>query len=163
MSCSCALSMDGTIAFESFGVIRKPLAPKDIRFSIASTCASLSPSCLPAKLCNSTPCVLAAPWAPFLICTKNGLVSVLVISPTTSSPEPRLQAAAVPSASNSTQQVVTVLDLVGSRMPPPNRLSIIAAKQVDDRVHNMSTMCFDYVALGDRAPRARSGTWCRTG
>jgi hypothetical protein len=46
----CALSIDGTIALESFGVIRKPLAPAEIRFSIAWTWDSLSPSCLPANV-----------------------------------------------------------------------------------------------------------------
>jgi hypothetical protein len=77
-----ALSSDGTIAFESFAVIMKPLAPAEIRFSMAWTWASLSPSCLPAKVCSCTPACSAAWVAPSFIFTKNGLVSVLVIRPT---------------------------------------------------------------------------------
>jgi hypothetical protein len=50
-----ALSISGTMAFESLGVIRMPLAPAEIRFSIAWTCDSLSPSDLPANDCSVTP------------------------------------------------------------------------------------------------------------
>ncbi len=83
-----ALSSDGTIALESFAVIMKPLAPAEIRFSMAWTWASLSPSALPAKDCSCTPACWAACFAPSFIFTKNGLVSVLVIRPTmTSSPD----------------------------------------------------------------------------
>ena len=86
-----ALSSDGTIALESFAVIMKPLAPAEIRFSMAWTWDSLSPSCLPAKVCSCTPACSAAWVAPSFIFTKNGLVSVLVIRPTiTSSPEAAL-------------------------------------------------------------------------
>ena len=59
-----------------------PLAPAEIRFSIAATWDSLSPSYLPAKLCSLTPSSLALASAPSFILTKNGLVSVLVIRPT---------------------------------------------------------------------------------
>ena len=52
MPACLALSISGTMAFESLGVIRMPLAPAEIRFSMAWTWASLSPSCLPAKLCS---------------------------------------------------------------------------------------------------------------
>jgi hypothetical protein len=48
MPACLALSIEGTIALESLGVMRMPLAPAEIRLSIAWTCASLSPSCLPA-------------------------------------------------------------------------------------------------------------------
>jgi len=66
----------------------KPFAPAEIRFSIACTWDSLSPSCLPAKDCSCTPAFSAACCAPSFIFTKNGLVSVLVIRPTiTSSPD----------------------------------------------------------------------------
>ncbi len=82
MPCCRALSIEGTIAFESFGVIRKPLAPAEIRLSIACTCASLSPSCLPANVCSLTPASFAAALAPSFILTKKGFVSVLVIRPT---------------------------------------------------------------------------------
>ena len=88
MPACLALSSDGTIALESFAVIMKPLAPAEIRFSIAWTWASLSPSCLPANDCSVTPACWAACVAPSFIFTKNGLVSVLVIRPTiTSSPD----------------------------------------------------------------------------
>ena len=50
-----ALSSDGTIALESFGVIRMPFAPAEIRFSTAATWLSLSPSFLPANDCSSAP------------------------------------------------------------------------------------------------------------
>ena len=49
MPACLALSIAGTMAAESLGVIRKPLAPAEIRFSMAWTWASLSPSCLPAN------------------------------------------------------------------------------------------------------------------
>ena len=82
MPACLALSISGTMAFESLGVIRMPLAPAEIRFSIAWTWASLSPSCLPAKLCSVRPALSAACCAPSFILTKKGLVSVLVIRPT---------------------------------------------------------------------------------
>src|SRR4051794_26640731 len=77
-----ALSSEGTIAFESFGVIIRPFAPAEIKFSTAATCDSLSPSFLPANDCTAAPSPLAALSAPSFIFTKNGLVSVLVIRPT---------------------------------------------------------------------------------
>src|SRR3954468_7351413 len=77
-----ALSSEGTIALESFGVIIKPFAPAEIRFSTAATCDSLSPSFLPANDCTLAPAVPAALSAPSFIFTKNGFVSVFVISPT---------------------------------------------------------------------------------
>ena len=64
-------------------MIMKPVAPAAIRFSIAWTWLSLSPSCLPAKDCSSAPASAAAASAPSFILTKNGLVSVLVIRPIT--------------------------------------------------------------------------------
>jgi hypothetical protein len=84
-----ALSSEGTIALESLGVIIRPFAPAEIRLSTAATWLSLSPSFLPAKDCSSAPTSLALASAPSFIFTKNGLVSVLVIRPTTmSSPPP---------------------------------------------------------------------------
>src|SRR3954453_18656473 len=77
-----ALSSEGTIALESFGVIISPFAPAEIKFSTAATCDSLSPSFLPANDCTAAPSPLAALSAPSFIFTKNGLVSVLVIRPT---------------------------------------------------------------------------------
>src|SRR4051794_30337065 len=82
MPAARALSSAGTIALESLGVMSRPLAPLAIRFSTACTCDSLSPSCLPAKLCRSMPSLPAWAVAPCFILTKNGLVSVLVINPT---------------------------------------------------------------------------------
>jgi hypothetical protein len=81
------------------GVIRKPLAPAEIRFSIAWTWDSLSPSFFPANVCSLTFCAVAACCAPCFILTKKGFVSVLVISPTTGVsplPEPPPQAATMP-------------------------------------------------------------------
>src|SRR4030095_8253861 len=77
-----AFSTDGTIALVSLAVMRMPLAPAAIRFSMAATCVSLSPSYLPAKLCSSTPSFLASASAPSFILAKNGLVLVLVMRPT---------------------------------------------------------------------------------
>ncbi len=68
--CWRALSTEGTIPLESLGVIRIPFAPAPMRFSIASTCDWLSPSCLPAKDCTLTPVSSAAFCAPSLILTK---------------------------------------------------------------------------------------------
>src|SRR3954454_20966416 len=82
-----ALSSEGTIALESLGVIIRPFAPAEIRFSTAATWDSLSPSFLPAKDCTEAPSVFAELLAPSFIFTKNGFVSVLVIRPTlTASP-----------------------------------------------------------------------------
>ena len=47
---SRAFLMVGTIALESLGTMAKPLAPAEIRFSIAATWPSLSPSNLPAAV-----------------------------------------------------------------------------------------------------------------
>ena len=62
-------------------MIRMPLAPAATRLSMASICASLSPSYLPAKVRNSTPISSALAFAPSRIFTKKGLVLVLVIRP----------------------------------------------------------------------------------
>ena len=81
---SRAFLMVGTIALESLGTMAKPLAPAEIRFSIAATWPSLSPSYLPAAVRSSMPSSFAFSWAPSRILTKNGLVSVLVMRPTMS-------------------------------------------------------------------------------
>src|SRR5205823_14877128 len=81
---SRAFLIVGTIAFESDGTMAKPLAPAEIRFSIAATWPSLSPSYLPAAVLSSMPSSSAFAWAPSRILTKKGLVSVLVIRPTMS-------------------------------------------------------------------------------
>ena len=47
---SRAFLMVGTIALESLGTMAKPLAPAEIRFSMAATWPSLSPSNLPAAV-----------------------------------------------------------------------------------------------------------------
>src|SRR6266850_3838097 len=73
----------GTMALVSLGVIRMALAPPDIMFSMAVTWLALSPSNLPAPVMSFAPSFFAAAWAPSFILTKNGLVSVLVIRPTT--------------------------------------------------------------------------------
>src|SRR5262249_40951448 len=79
---SRAFLIEGTMAAESLGVIRNPLAPAAIRLSIASTWDWLSPSTLPAKLESLRPSSLALASAPSFIFTKKGLVFVLVIRPT---------------------------------------------------------------------------------
>lgn len=80
---ACARLIAGTIALESFGVMRMVLAPPAIMCSIAVTWPALSPSALPAALSSLAPLAPAAAWAPSFIFTKKGLVSVLVISPIT--------------------------------------------------------------------------------
>ncbi len=77
-----AFSIEGTMALVSLGVIRMPLAPALIMFSIAVTWPSLSPSCAPAPVSSFTPSFFALAVAPSFIFTKKGLVSVLVIRPT---------------------------------------------------------------------------------
>src|SRR6266542_4512752 len=83
-----ALSIDGTIALVSLGVIRMPFTPLATMFSIAVTWLALSPSNLPAAICSFAPLALASLVAPSFILTKNGLVSVLVMSPTETWPPP---------------------------------------------------------------------------
>ena len=75
--------MAGTMALESLGVMRMVFAPAAIMFSIAVTWPALSPSALPAPESSLAPLALAASAAPSFIFTKKGLVSVLVIRPTT--------------------------------------------------------------------------------
>src|SRR5258706_10797477 len=77
--------MLGMMALLSLGVIRMVLAPAAIMFSIAVTWPALSPSALPAPLSSLAPLASAAAVAPSFILTKKGLVSVLVIRPTTGS------------------------------------------------------------------------------
>src|ERR1700712_5166278 len=73
----------GTMALESLAVIMIVFAPAVIMFSMAVTCAALSPSCLPAAVSSFAPLDLAMSVAPSFIFTKNGLVSVLVMRPIT--------------------------------------------------------------------------------
>src|SRR2546423_1876186 len=77
-----ALSSAGMIAFVSLGVIRIPFTPPATMFSTAVTWPWLSPSNLPAPDCSLAPLAAASLVAPSFIFTKNGLLSVLVISPT---------------------------------------------------------------------------------
>ena len=127
MPACLALSSDGTIAFESFAVIMKPLAPAEIRFSIAVTWDSLSPSCLPAKVCSCTPAFCASAVAPSFIFTKNGLVSVLVIRPTIAWPPeappeapepPELELDPPPPQAASTRVAVRPVASTAARRPP---------------------------------------------
>src|SRR3979411_1115491 len=91
---SRAFFIDGTMAFVSLGVIRMPLAPAVTIFSIAVTWLALSPSNLPAAVIRLAPLAVASLSAPSFILTKNGLVSVLVISPTVTGPAAGFAAAA---------------------------------------------------------------------
>src|ERR1700712_6092599 len=63
---------------ELLGVIMMPLTPCWIRFSIAVTWPSLSPSNLPARAITSAPLVAARALADSRSFTKYGLESVLV-------------------------------------------------------------------------------------
>jgi hypothetical protein len=78
------------MALESLGVIRMPFTPAATMFSTAVTCPALSPSNFPAAVDSWAPFSLAAFSAPSFIFTKNGLVSVFVIRPTLTLPEPEL-------------------------------------------------------------------------
>ena len=80
---SRAFLMAGTIAFVSLGVMRIALAPPLTMFSMAVTWLALSPSNLPAAVISLAPLAFAASMAPSFIFTKNGLVSVFVMRPTT--------------------------------------------------------------------------------
>ncbi|VXC29086.1 exported hypothetical protein [Arthrobacter sp. 9V] len=64
------------------GVIRMPLSPLEIAFSMAWIWVSSSPSALPAASLRSTPSASAAFFAPSCMETKNGLEVVLTISET---------------------------------------------------------------------------------
>ena len=77
-----ALAIEGTMALVSLGVMRMPLAPALIMFSIAVTWPSLSPSLAPAPVSSLAPSLATSAVAPSFILTKNGLVSVLVMRPT---------------------------------------------------------------------------------
>ena len=96
---SRAFLIAGTIAFESAGTSRMPLAPCVVMFSIAATWLALSVSDLPDAVRSLTLSFLACACAPSFIFTKNGLVSVLVIRPIVTSslppPPPPATAAAV--------------------------------------------------------------------
>src|SRR3954467_3189311 len=58
-----------------------PFAPAATMLLIAVTWLALSPSYLPAAVISFTPFSVAAFCAPTFILTKNGFVSVFVISP----------------------------------------------------------------------------------
>ncbi|MCD6059568.1 MAG: hypothetical protein K0Q89_3098, partial [Thermomicrobiales bacterium] len=79
---SRAFWMAGTIALVSPGVTKIPCAPAVTMFSMAAVWAALSASNAPDAVNSSAPAAAAASSAPSFILTKNGLVSVLVISPT---------------------------------------------------------------------------------
>src|SRR5919108_529280 len=78
----------GTIALVSLGVMRMPLTPPATMFSMAVTWLALSPSNLPAAVSRLGVLAWASFSAPSFILTKNGLVSVLVMSPTWAWPPP---------------------------------------------------------------------------
>src|SRR5512133_945568 len=83
---SRAFLIAGMMALASLGVIRMPFTPALTIFSIAVTWPSLSPSKAPAAVRSVAPLALASASAPSFILTKKGLVSVLVIRPTLTSP-----------------------------------------------------------------------------
>ncbi len=64
------------------GVIRMPLSPLEMAFSMAWIWVSSSPSALPAASFRSTPSAAAAFLAPSCMETKNGLVVVFTIRDT---------------------------------------------------------------------------------
>jgi hypothetical protein len=100
-------------------------------FSMAVTWLALSPSNLPAAVIRVTPSASASFCAPSFILTKNGLVSVLVISPTLTlsvEPEPDdeldLPQAASPSeapTSTATTSVDVDFHDMNSLLRPPAR------------------------------------------
>src|SRR4051794_6795989 len=71
---------------EPFGVIRMPLSPREIAFSIAWIWVSVSPSFLPAARVSLTLFFLASDLAAVSIATKYGLLVVLTmrLTPTSS-------------------------------------------------------------------------------
>src|SRR4051795_5872153 len=84
-----AFLIAGTMAFESAGVIRMPLAPRVTMFSIAVIWLWTSVSNLPDAVVSWALFAAAAFCAASFILTKNGFVSVFVIRPTwTLSPPP---------------------------------------------------------------------------
>ena len=93
---SRALRSTGTIAFESLATMRIVFAPAAIMFSTAVTWLAWSVTVLPAAVRSFAPRALASAVAPLLIATKNGLVSVFVMSPITGT-SAALEAAAVAS------------------------------------------------------------------
>ena len=82
MPASRAFSMAGTMAFESLGVIRMPLAPAEIRFSIGRDLALVVAVVLAGERPQLDAELVGLRRAPSFILTKNGLVLVLVIRPT---------------------------------------------------------------------------------
>ncbi len=71
-------------------VMRMPLSPFEMAFSMAWICVSSSPSALPAASVRSMPSFAAASFAPSSIATKKGFVVVFTMSETPTSPEPPL-------------------------------------------------------------------------
>src|SRR5438128_2404671 len=131
MPASRAFFTVGTMALVSLGVMRMPLAPAEMRFSMAATCVSLSPSNLPAKLCTRAPTFLAVASAPSRILTKKGLLSVLVMRPMKTSAA--LAGPAVPATRTATAASSQIADLewsvmISSGKPrAPNPLPGVAA------------------------------------
>src|SRR3954452_18351803 len=131
-----ALSSEGTIALESLGVIISPFAPAEMRFSTAATCDSLSPSFLPANDCTFAPAVPAALSAPSFIFTKNGFVSVFVISPTLTAslllepplllPAPLLLLLSLPQATPPTPSASAAATTTRRLPLPANRCPVIS-------------------------------------
>lgn len=93
-----------------FGVIRMPLSPFEIAFSMAWIWVSSSPSSLPAASVRFTPAEVAASLAPSSIATKKGFVVVLTmrvtptpsplpaVEPASDEPGPELEQAVMPRA-----------------------------------------------------------------
>ena len=87
---SRALSIAGTIARERAGTIMMPFAPSSVMSASAATWLALSTSLLPAAVSRSTSFSPALSSAVFLIVTKKGFFSCLVMRPRviSSSPPP---------------------------------------------------------------------------
>ena len=148
ISCWRACSIAPRIPEELLGVIMMPSTPWAMRFSIAATWPSLSPSNLPARAVSSTPCSCAAAVAASRIVTKNGFVSVLVMSPTLTSPPaaaPVSPSPAVPADSgsspphaatvNSTAAAVVSAEIRRNLVRPAHpRCSVIACSPSNTRV-----------------------------
>src|SRR2546427_9146376 len=80
------------------GVMRMPLSPFEIAFSMAATWLAVSPSSLPAADVSVMPSLSADSLAPLAIATKNGFVEVFVIRVTPIAPPAAEPAGAEPGA-----------------------------------------------------------------
>ncbi len=116
--------MLGTIALVSLGVIRIPFAPAATMFSMAVTWLALSPSNCPAAVRSLAPLASASFCAPSFILTKNGLVSVFVIRPTTTWPPPDDVEPPLPPQAAANSAAPTSMTMETRHLPRPNTANV---------------------------------------